>query len=145
MAALVDEDGEIAVDAVEEGDVAVGVVGVAAGGVGEGDHMADVLARVDGETAEEIDHVDEGVRAGFVAAHDPGGAAVVVMDVVGFDVEGVEAGVLRHGFAVLWDPAGTPDVPCAVGGVKVVEETLLEIVEVGMEGGFAKGGRGGGG
>lgn len=30
-----------------------------------------------------------GSRAGFVAAHDPCGAAVVVVDVVGLEVEGV--------------------------------------------------------
>ncbi|KAI4087264.1 MAG: hypothetical protein L6R37_008339 [Teloschistes peruensis] len=121
MAALVDEDGEVAVDAVEEGDVAVGVVGVTAGRVGKGDHVTDVLARVDGETAEEIDHIGERVRAGIVAAHDPCGAAVVVVDVVGLDVDGVEAGVLRHGFAVLWDPAGAPDViSAAVGEVSMV-------------------------
>lgn len=39
----------VTVDAVEESDVAVGVVGMAAGRVGEGDHVTDVLARVDGE------------------------------------------------------------------------------------------------
>lgn len=58
VAALVDEDGEVAVDAVEHCDVAVGIVGVAAVGVGEGDHMADVLARVHGGAAEEVNHVD---------------------------------------------------------------------------------------
>lgn len=105
MATLVDKDGEITVDAVEHRDVAVPIVGVATVRVRESDHVANVLAGFDGKAAKEINHVDQRVRAGFVAAEDPGGAAVVVVHVVGFDVEGVETGVLGHGFAVLGDPA----------------------------------------
>lgn len=60
------------------------------------------------------------------------------MHVVGFDVEGVETGVLGHGFAVLGDPTRAPDVPCAVGRVQVVEESLLEVVEIRMKGWLAQ-------
>lgn len=58
MATLMDKDCEITVDTVKHRDVAVPIVGVAAVKVGESDHVANVLAGFDGETAEEINHVD---------------------------------------------------------------------------------------
>lgn len=133
VAALVQEHGEVPVDAVEHCDVAVPIVGVASVGVGEGDHVPDPLAGLHGQAAEEVDHIAEGVGGGCVTAEDPGGGAVVVVDVECFYVEGVETGILGHGLAVGRDPAGAPLVPCAGGWLQVVKEALLEVVEVGME------------
>lgn len=74
MAAFVDENGEIAIDAVEHGDVAVGIVGVATVRVREHDHVANILSGMDGQPAEEIYHVVNGIWAVLVAAENPGSA-----------------------------------------------------------------------
>lgn len=71
--------------------------------------------------------------AGLMTAEHPGGGAIVIVDVVSLYVDGVETGVLGHGLAVGGDPAGTPDVPCAVGWVQIIKEALLEVVEIGMK------------
>lgn len=77
---LVDEDGEVGYGGAEHDDVGVEVVGVAVCG-GDGDDVADVVVGMDGEAAEDIDHVDEMLRAVFVAAHDPGFGALCEMSV----------------------------------------------------------------
>ena len=55
---------------VEEHDVVVEVVGVVALVVGEEEHAFDVGAGADGDAAEELDEVPEGVGTVFVAAED---------------------------------------------------------------------------
>ncbi len=76
MAGLVQEHSEVAIDAVEHGDVAVGVVGMATVWVGQSDHVAHPLSHVYWYTAEEVDHVVDRVRAVFVAAEQPRGTAL---------------------------------------------------------------------
>lgn len=137
MACFVDEDGQVARDEVEHCDVAVLVVGVAAVWVRQSDHVSDPLAHVHGHAAEEVDHVGEGGGGVFVAAEDPGGAAVGVGYVEGGYVRGGEVVVLRHLLAVLRDPA----VPLGVGagdGGHVCHEAWLEVVEAVFEGGFTE-------
>ena len=55
---------------VEEHDVVVGVVGEVGDVVGQQQHAFDVRAGTDGDAAEELDEVPEGVGAVFVAAED---------------------------------------------------------------------------
>lgn len=68
VAGLVDEDGHVVFYLVEYGDVAVRIVRVSAGRVGQCDHMAHPLTHVDRDSAKVIDQVTHWGGAVFVAA-----------------------------------------------------------------------------
>ena len=117
MTAFVNEDGEIAIDTVEQGDVAVGIISMTSVGVRKGNHVADILPCMDGKTAKKVNHVDQWIRAGFVPTHHPSSTAVVVMNIERLNVDWVKTCVLGYGFAICRNISSSPLVPGAVGWV----------------------------